>query len=154
MTTPLPDSLALLLQPVTVGAALGIGVRGELTLMPGHYVYVGSAHGPGGLAGRLRHHLGPIRRPHWHIDYLRGGCHVLGVWLTNGRRALEHVWLRRLAALDAATVPMPGFGASDCDCPTHLIHLPSSTTRAGITAAFGGGRAPGYLPRPMLASLG
>lgn len=59
-------------QPGTYGHVLSssmpglirVGRLGGLQLQPGFYVYIGSAHGPGGLRARLAHHLGPTSRPH------------------------------------------------------------------------------------------
>ncbi|MAE60377.1 MAG: hypothetical protein CMJ49_03370, partial [Planctomycetaceae bacterium] len=55
-----------------VGARRGmrIGALGWIDIEVGHYVYVGSALGPGGVGARIAHHLGACVRPHWHIDYL------------------------------------------------------------------------------------
>lgn len=135
------------------GRRLTIGARGDLVLGAGRYVYVGSAHGAGGLAGRLAHHLAAIGRPHWHIDYLRANCRLRGVWVTNGARTLEHAWAQRVGALDVAFVPLPGFGASDCRCVTHLLQLPAALSLGRIGAVLGCGTAPRYLPRRRLQNL-
>ncbi|MBI2540538.1 MAG: DUF123 domain-containing protein, partial [Deltaproteobacteria bacterium] len=50
---------------------LAVGKLGGFDLSSGYYCYVGSGFGPGGVLSRLAHHLRPIRRPHWHVDYLR-----------------------------------------------------------------------------------
>ena len=52
-------------------SALAIGKFGLFPLPAGCYAYAGSALGTGGLSSRLRHHLKPVRCPHWHVDYLR-----------------------------------------------------------------------------------
>ncbi|MCP3952032.1 MAG: GIY-YIG nuclease family protein, partial [Desulfobacterales bacterium] len=48
-----------------------VGRLGPVIFKPGHYVYTGSALGPGGLAARIGRHLKPSKKFHWHIDYLR-----------------------------------------------------------------------------------
>ncbi len=107
-----------------------VGALGEVTLGRGYLVYIGSAFGSGGLAGRLRHHLRPIVRPHWHIDYIRRHCETLGAWLANGDRGLEHSWAGEIAKLANTTAPHPGFGSSDCRCDAHLFRLRRNPSRA------------------------
>lgn len=100
-----------------------VGKLGELELQPGSYAYVGSAFGPGGLAGRLGHHLKVSHRPHWHIDYVRAHCSVREVWHTVDAAVWEHAWADRLAEMPGAHKPGVRFGASDCSCASHLIHF-------------------------------
>jgi Uri superfamily endonuclease len=53
---------------------IAIGRLGSIDFPVGWYLYVGSAHGPGGLHARLARHrrrLGGTKRAHWHVDYLR-----------------------------------------------------------------------------------
>ena len=64
-----PGTYALLID-VFAPLDLTVGMLGVVTLPPGSYAYVGSAHGPGGLRGRLARHGRTDRRRHWHIDYL------------------------------------------------------------------------------------
>jgi Uri superfamily endonuclease len=98
-----------------------VGKLGLLTFPRGYYVYTGSALGPGGLSARLRHHLYRTARPHWHIDYLRRFALLKEVWISNGPERLEHAWAKALQRLEGASIPAPGFGSSDCKCPTHLF---------------------------------
>lgn len=102
---------------------LTIGKRGTFDFPRGVYAYVGSAFGGGGLAGRLRHHLSPVKRPHWHIDYLRTAATVTHVWTIASTTVYEHQWASVLQHMDGASVPVPRFGASDCRCTAHLIHF-------------------------------
>ena len=50
-----------------------IGKMGTFVFSPGWYVYLGSAHGSGGLAARTARHrrLNSQKRKHWNVDYLR-----------------------------------------------------------------------------------
>ncbi|HBC58031.1 MAG TPA: hypothetical protein DCZ03_12760, partial [Gammaproteobacteria bacterium] len=98
-----------------------VGALGKLELQRGWLFYVGSAFGAGGIAGRLKHHLQPSRRPRWHIDYVRLHAPLMGVWFANGQRNLEHQWAATLRGHAALSEPMQGFGASDCRCHTHLF---------------------------------
>jgi len=106
---------------------LEVGRLGRVILPAGWLVYVGSALGPGGLRARLRRHLAPTKRVHWHIDALTL-AHPPDDWLAqaDGERH-ECDWVQMLAAHPRASVPVPGFGSSDCrrGCPAHLIAFPA-----------------------------
>jgi Uri superfamily endonuclease len=99
-----------------------VGRTGILRLVPGCYVYVGSAFGPGGLRGRIRHHARRAKRPHWHVDYIRRYTQLESVWYVCGVRC-EHQWATELRAMPGAAPEMRGFGSSDCKCPTHLFRF-------------------------------
>jgi Uri superfamily endonuclease len=98
-----------------------IGKLGPLQLRRGFYVYVGSALGPGGVRARVAHHQKLSPRPHWHIDYLRPRTRLDRIWYSHGRVCREHQWARVIRALRGASVPIAGFGSSDCRCKTHLF---------------------------------
>ncbi|MGF1529551.1 MAG: DUF123 domain-containing protein [Candidatus Competibacterales bacterium] len=89
-----PGSYVLILT-TQASCQLALGRRGPFALDPGIYLYVGSAFGPGGLRGRLRHHLRPVVKPHWHIDYLRryAQCCAVGYSVGSGLedRQREHL---------------------------------------------------------------
>jgi Uri superfamily endonuclease len=114
-------------------AVLQVGRLGEFTFPAGVYLYFGSACGPGGLQARLTRHLLPAYtfRVHWHIDYLRAVAEVRAVgYLTNScqkqaAQRLECLWSQAAASLPGSRVPVPGFGASDCQnrCPAHLLMI-------------------------------
>lgn len=99
-----------------------VGRLGTLHLPAGALYYVGSAFGAGGVAARVGRHLRGGGRPHWHIDRLRAAVTVTAAWYAVADRMQEHRWAERLAGLPGAT-PVAGFGASDCRCPSHLVHL-------------------------------
>ena len=98
------------------------GLHGAV-LGPGSFAYCGSARGPGGIRARVRRHMRDGKRPHWHIDHLtEAGC-VTAVHGVPGGRECE--LLDRILAVPGATVPVPGFGSTDCRrCPAHLLRLP------------------------------
>ena len=102
-----------------------IGKLGRLHARPGFYVYVGSAFGPGGLRARIAHHVSISQRPHWHINYLRPFLQLNAVWYTYDAEQQEHQWADTFSSLRGATIPMTGFGASDCSCNSHLIAFSS-----------------------------
>ena len=134
-----------------------IGAIGSLTLHRGTYIYVGSAAGSGGLAGRLGHHVRGPHRPRWHVDYLNRDCHLAGVWITLLAGPIEHRWAQQLASLDSARLPLRGFGASDCRCcRAHLVffaNAPSKSCLRQILAAASNAATAIYIPRLELDQL-
>ena len=107
---------------------VAVGKLGQLQLRPGFYVYVGSALGPGGLKARIAHHMKITENPHWHVDYLRSILHLKEAWYTYAAERNEHQWADTFRWLRGATIPINGFGASDCNCISHLfafMNLPS-----------------------------
>jgi Uri superfamily endonuclease len=104
-----------------VGLRLQIGKLGIHNLSPGYYVYVGSA--LGGLSVRLRHHIKAEKRLHWHIDYLLQGSAIAEIWYAIGPYRLECKWNTIIRNLPGAIPSIPGFGASDCHCYSHLTHF-------------------------------
>jgi Uri superfamily endonuclease len=118
----------LLILRLTAAACLAIGRRGTFDFPTGWYAYVGSALQAGGLRGRLKHHLTPVRCPHWHIDALRQRAAVIQVWYVVSNERLEHHWAALLAARPEVNMPATRFGASDCTCPAHLFHFTSAPT--------------------------
>lgn len=105
---------------------LVIGRAGQQRLPAGHYFYVGSAHGAGGLRARVGHHLRGDGAPHWHVDYLRAVAEVREVFYTVTDKSIECVWNQALLQLPLAFIPIPHFGATDCrsGCGAHLVGFP------------------------------
>jgi Uri superfamily endonuclease len=123
--------------------AVPIGRLADIEFPPGWYLYCGSARGPGGLAARVARHrrrLGSAKRAHWHIDYLRQRAAWVGAWARTGRGRLECDWAAALACLPGAERVAPGFGASDCRCPAHLVRLPFCPTDEWFAAELGAER--------------
>lgn len=104
-----------------------VGALGKMHFEPGGYAYVGSAFGPGGFT-RLDRHRSVARGEHdvrhWHIDYLLGenGATLVDVHRIPGRDC-ECALARRVGE-----TRIPRFGASDCQCRSHLGY--STTLRA------------------------
>jgi len=101
-------------------ARLRVGAFGRCDFPAGWYLYVGSARGPGGLAGRVGRHLRASPKRHWHIDSLRRVAPVEGMWWREGDERRECEWARAIGAWEGVESIVPGFGASDCGCETHL----------------------------------
>jgi Uri superfamily endonuclease len=100
-----------------------VGSLGRFCFPGGWFGYVGSAFGPGGLRGRLGHHLNPSAPSRWHVDYLREVAPLEQVWLAGGEEVQEHVWAGLLREGMQGEVPVPGFGSSDCRCEAHLFRF-------------------------------
>ena len=97
-----------------------VGKLGRLAVQPGFYLYAGSAMGPGGLAARVGRHCRHEKRLRWHVDYLRAVAQIDDVWYATGKSHRECRWASTLCTVPGASLPLPGFGASDCGCPPHL----------------------------------
>jgi Uri superfamily endonuclease len=94
-----------------------VGALGELYFSEGYYAYTGSALGNSGFARVKRHKAvseGKNRTKQWHIDYLLPHVEVLEV-VTSPRPECSVA-----GGIDEFLVRVPGFGCSDCRCPTHL----------------------------------
>lgn len=114
-----------------------IGWRGAFVLAPGWYYYIGSAFGAGGLRARLRHHLQPIRKAHWHVDYLLQALPVQTVTYTVHPQKLECVWCRTFAADDRLVRPIRNFGSGDTRCGGHLFFSRERLTAAAVRELAG-----------------
>ncbi len=131
----LPGAYILFIQ---VHAALEIapGALAKSTLPAGLYAYVGSARGPGGLRARLTRHMRPDRRIHWHVDHLTRRAPVVAVLPLPGSERSECGCLKSLLAIEGVSVPVRGFGSTDCraGCPAHLVRLPDEISLPELEA--------------------
>ena len=128
-----PGTYVLLLR-LDVPTRIVAGRLGARDLPAGLFAYVGSAHGPGGLQARLARHLRRDKPRHWHIDALTAVARPVAIWTRATPERLECIWARTLAALPGVTLPVAGFGSSDCACPAHLFALPDEMQRAARDA--------------------
>jgi Uri superfamily endonuclease len=132
----------ILLLHLPTDEILTIGKLGTFDFPAGWYAYAGSAFGPGGLVGRLKHHLQPVDRPHWHIDYLRQVAQLKEIWLSPDTESRKRDWADLMLAIPGATTLVEGFGAADSDRETHLLYFdvrPSLEDFAvGVRARFPG----------------
>lgn len=125
----LPQGTYVLILRLLRDHRIQVGKLGSFEFRLGFYAYVGSAFGPGGLAGRLKHHMTPAVRPHWHIDYLRKVAVLKQVWLSESEARREHDWAVLAQKLPGATPSVRGFGSSDCRCETHLFYFGKEPSR-------------------------
>ena len=122
---PAAHGTYVLLLHLEQAATLTVGKLGMFPFAAGWYAYAGSAFGAGGLRGRLKHHLAPTKRLHWHIDYLAAQAVLTEIWYLASETRCEHEWAAVFSALPRMTLPVKRFGASDCDCPAHLFYCPT-----------------------------
>ena len=108
-----------LLIEVADTVSVQVGRLGRFEFVAGDYVYTGSA--LRNFEARIRRHLSAVKKMHWHIDYLLAAP---------GVRVRE---VMRYAAAECGinqqvvgTIPIPGFGATDCraGCGSPLKRLP------------------------------
>ena len=97
-------------QIITIGRLKAVHFPG------GHYAYVGSA--MGGFKARLNRHLRGDKKLHWHIDYLLQKAAITSIILCQTEDRLECTIAQ---ALSRQFDSIPGFGASDCQCRSHLF---------------------------------
>ncbi len=97
---------------------LTVGRLGTFSFPAGRYVYTGSARR--NLEARVARHLRKDKPLRWHIDYLLASPHATVERVERSTEA-ECVLNRQ----GGGTVPVPGFGASDCTagCGAHLRYL-------------------------------
>lgn len=98
---------------------LEIGSKGILHFKEGYYIYVGSAKAH--LSKRLERHKRKRKKMHWHLDYLRGSCHVIAALPIRTAAPLECLLAKAVEAV--ADWSVPGFGCSDCHCQSHLFGM-------------------------------
>lgn len=126
-----PPGTYVLIFGVDPAATIDVGALGAVEFPSGAYAYVGSAFGSNGL-GRVDRHRrvadGSHDVRHWHVDYLGGHAAasldsvVAAPHADVECRLATELRTRATGQVsDGTAVPISGFGASDCDCPAHLV---------------------------------
>lgn len=91
--------------------------RLKATYFPGgYYAYVGSA--MAGFKSRINRHLRNDKKPHWHIDYLLEKASISEIITCETKDRTECAIVQ---AISCRFDSIPGFGSSDCKCPSHLF---------------------------------
>lgn len=99
-----------------------VGSLGSHRYQRGVYAYVGSA--LAGVEQRVGRHKSQKKRLRWHIDYLLANADILAtVAIPGERREVECGIAQALQRCEGASIPVPGFGASDCRCESHLLYF-------------------------------
>jgi len=101
-------------------SSLRVGSLGVREFPAGIYVYVGSA--LSGIEKRVSRHRSAKKKKRWHVDYLLDRAEVLSIIaIPTDRKSTECEVFQALASCEGASVPVNGFGSSDCRCKSHLI---------------------------------
>ena len=106
----------ILLIRLAEGKTIHFGRHRQTYFRRGYYAYVGSA--MRGLEARVNRHLSKGKKLHWHIDYLMDKASLTGVILAESDCRTECAIAQ---ALHSHFDSIPGFGSSDCHCPSHLF---------------------------------
>ncbi len=102
------------------------------TFPAGFYAYVGSARS--GIPARVRRHLRADKKRHWHIDYLLPEVSVSEIFSGETGERLE---CAIAGEISSRCDSIPGFGASDCRCGSHLFFCPDGgELKSAIISAF------------------
>lgn len=119
---PTEPGAYLLIMETSDPVPLEIHTLATAALPAGRYAYVGNACGPGGIRARVIRHLRADKKRHWHIDHLTAAVAPIEVIAFPGRNECDI--LAEILARPGASIPVPGFGSSDCyNCPAHLVRL-------------------------------
>lgn len=99
-----------------------IGAKGSIEFRKGIYVYVGSA--MNSVESRLQRHFSTDKRKHWHIDYLTSEIPAFDYFILPETSEYECTMAEILSKeFDS----VDGFGSSDCNCRSHLFHIPNNS---------------------------
>lgn len=97
-----------------------IGRLGSFSFPKGLYVYVGSA--KRNIHSRIERHIKIEKKLHWHFDYLRPFTQILEIQTYSGDEG-ECQLFQRLMKENKGSIPVRGFGSSDCRCAAHLFYI-------------------------------
>ena len=113
---PTQPGAYLLLIELTKVTDVKLSNKRRASLVPGRYLYAGSAYGPGGLKARIARHMRRSKVQRWHVDQLTKSG-VRGAWVFPGCNECDLVDMNL-----ALPVSIVGFGSADCKrCRSHLL---------------------------------
>ena len=102
-----------------------IGALGERKFSAGVYVYTGRASRY--LGRRLRRHLSKEKSLRWHIDYLLQYAHIFSIRIFPFAAGEECAINDETLSKSHCSIPVLGFGSSDCSCRSHLLQVEDET---------------------------
>ncbi|MFA5367192.1 MAG: GIY-YIG nuclease family protein [Dehalococcoidia bacterium] len=102
-------------------AEITVGKLGRFNFPAGRYLYFGSA--MNGLHARIARHLRSDKKLHWHIDYFLQRAKIVDIWYVKSEERLECELCREAMGFPDTSVPVKGFGSSDCKCESHLLYF-------------------------------
>jgi len=97
-----------------------VGALGKTAFTKGLYAYVGSAQT--NMEQRVKRHLRNEKRKFWHIDYLldNDATKIVKVFFKKASKTEE---CKTAKVIGKRGEPICGFGCSDCNCKSHLLHI-------------------------------
>jgi len=95
----------------------------DFSLPPGYYFYCGSAHGSGGLGGRIARHRSRSSKKFWHIDFIKEYFRPLEYWYQVSSKKHECALCQFMENRMGGKIKIKDFGSSDCrnKCKSHLL---------------------------------
>lgn len=111
----------ILVMKLNKPVGIAVGKLGRFIFPAGRYLYFGSA--MNGLHARISRHLRKDKKLHWHIDYLLRKAMIIDVWYVESEERLECDLCQEAMKFPGATIPVKGFGSSDCKCESHLLYF-------------------------------
>ncbi len=117
-----------------------VGSLKSIHFLQGCYAYVGSA--MSGLKARLERHLRHNKKLHWHIDYLLQKATINDMIVCETEERLE---CSIAEAMGSQFDVIPGFGCSDCNCPSHLFFADEEMKRETTAMLNSMGKKPRLL---------
>ena len=93
-----------------------VGKTGLRSFFEGFYIYVGSS--MNGFRSRVKRHIKNKKKLYWHIDYLLVKALIENIVCIESDKRIECKLANDLSKLFKS---VPGFGASDCKCSSHLF---------------------------------
>lgn len=98
--------------------SIEIGALGKEQFEPGTYIYVGSA--MNNVEKRLERHFSSTENKYWHIDYFSANAKHLDSFILPESSEYECVMAK---ILESFCESIENFGASDCNCDSHLFRF-------------------------------
>jgi Uri superfamily endonuclease len=104
-----------------------VGRLGTYVLEAGSYAYVGSA--MNGLRARTDRHLRGGTKKHWHIDHILPLSSERKALLVPSEVDIECRIAEIIQGWEGTSLPIQGFGSSDCHCLSHLFFMSEEVTQ-------------------------
>lgn len=115
-----PYTLYLILFYVHQSRIIKVGAMGNVYLVPGYYVYAGSA--KQNMSARLKRHRTIRKTKRWHLDYLRPA--LKWQWSMKCRQFDgECALVGQLRQHFNTETVQKKLGSTDCKCDTHFLKL-------------------------------
>ena len=72
----------------------------------------------------MRRHKSMKKKMKWHVDYLLARAEIISIMgIPADRKEVECEVARSLMSCEDVSIPVMGFGSSDCGCKSHLLYF-------------------------------